>query len=248
MKNDPRILELATSPTATLDDILALSSARYPVAFETVSLGTMDIDILQIADLPAHIDSLVERARPGEKVVLPFWAKLWPASFPLAVLLSRLTPAPGANLLELGAGVGLCGLTGAKRGYGALITDIEPEALLFARAAILKNGLDHTAKVEYLDMARSMPDDRFDVIVASEALYIPELHEPLAGLLAGAIKRKAGAQALLSCDRCREAAPFFAKAQQDFLIQRTQSTCRSDSGESQTCVLYRMRSKLDAKA
>lgn len=246
MKNDPRILELAKSPTATLDDVLALATSRYPVAFETVSLGTMDLDILQISDLSAYIDRLVEVARPGEKVSLPFWAKLWPASFPLAVLISRMAPAPGASLLELGAGMGLCGLAGAKRGYVTLITDIEPEALLFARAAILKNGLDHTSKVEYLDMARSMPDGRFDVIAASEALYIPELHEPLAGLLAGALKREPGAQALLSCDRCREAAPFFAKAQQDFTIQRTQSTCRSDSGESQTCVLFRMRSKPDA--
>jgi len=51
---------------------------------------------------------------------------------------------------------------------------------------------------------------------------------------------------LLSCDQCREAAPFFERASRDFRIQRTQSVCRSDSGESKTCALYRLRSPTDA--
>ncbi|MFP5220780.1 MAG: class I SAM-dependent methyltransferase [Acidobacteriota bacterium] len=246
MKSDPRILELALDPAGRLDDIMALAQARYPVLFETVGLGGMDIDLLQIEDLPGYIDRLVETARPGEKIVLPFWAKLWPASFPLAMLASRQDPAPGKSLLELGAGLGLCGLAAAKKGIHALITDIEPEALLFIRASILKNGLDGVARTGLLDMGDARLDESFDVIVASEALYLPQLHEPLAAFLAGHLKPGQDSQVLLSCDRCREAAPFFSRVQQDFLIQRTQSTCRSDSGESQTCVLYRMRSRINA--
>ena len=246
MKSDPRILNLALDPGARLDDVLALAQARYPVVFETVNLGGMSIDLLQIEDLPGYIDRLVETSRPGEKIVLPFWAKLWPASFPLAMLASRIAPATGARLLELGAGLGLCGLAAAKKGIQALITDIEPEALLFIKASILKNGLGSVASAGLLDMGDARLDDSFDVVVASEALYLPQLHEPLAEFLAGHLKPGGNSQILLSCDRCREAAPFFARVQQDFLIQRTQSTCRSDSGESQTCVLYRMRSRIDA--
>ncbi|WP_051271720.1 class I SAM-dependent methyltransferase [Fundidesulfovibrio putealis] len=246
MTSDPRILELALDPASRLDDILALARSRYPVVFETVSLGGMDIDLLQIEDLPGYIDRLVETARPGEKIVLPFWAKLWPASFPLAMLAARTTPSPGKRLLELGAGLGLCGLAAAKKGIDSLITDIEPEALLFIRASILRNGLDAVARAGLLDMGAARLDDSFDVIVASEALYLPLLHEPLADFLVSHLKPGQDSHVLLSCDRCREAAPFFARVQQDFLIQRTQSTCRSDSGESQTCVLYRMRSRTNA--
>jgi len=86
----------------------------------------------------------------------------------------------------------------------------------------------------------------FTVIAASEALYIPELHAPLITLFQEHLEDAPGAQIVLSCDRCREAMPFFAKAQQDYRIQRTETTCRTDAGESQTCVLYRMLRRTDA--
>lgn len=245
MNADPRILELALAPEAALDDILALASARHPVRFETVTLGETSLELLQIVDLLAYIDRLVETARPGEKLTLPFWAKLWPASLPLAMLIARLSPRPGDKLIELGAGLGLCGLTGAMRGFHTLITDIEPEALLFARAAILKNGLDHTAKVGYLNIADARTQERFEVIAMSEALYLPALHEPLAAFLAAHLSDAPGAQALISCDRCREAAPFFAQASRNFTIQRTQASCRSGD-EAQTSVLFRMQKRRDA--
>jgi 2-polyprenyl-3-methyl-5-hydroxy-6-metoxy-1,4-benzoquinol methylase len=246
MTNTSRILETALSPTTTLDDILAFAGSRYPVGFETVTLGDLSLEMLQITDLPSYIDQLVETARPGEKVALPFWAKIWPASFPLALLASRLAPRNGATFLELGAGLGLCGLVAAKQGFKTLITDKEPEALLFIRACILKNNLAGMARPAYLDIAAPEIPDQFDVIACSEALYLPELHAPLARYLASHLSPVPDSQVLLSCDRCREAAPFFAQAQQDFLIQRTQTTCHSQSGESQTCVLYRMRSRANA--
>ncbi|MFZ5425411.1 MAG: methyltransferase [Thermodesulfobacteriota bacterium] len=246
MTTDPRALELALATDARLDDILALAGSRHPVHFETAALGGVEISVLQITDLPAYIDRLVETSRPGEKLTLPFWAKLWPASIPLAMLVSRLDPKPGAKLLELGAGLGLCGLAAAKRGFEALITDIEPEALLFIRASILKNGLEDKARAGFLDISKPPAGDIFDVIVGSEALYLPALHEPLAALLKASLKPGPDCHVLLSCDRCREAAPFFARINQDFLIQRTQSTCRAGDGESQTCVLFRMRSRTDA--
>jgi len=246
MTNASRILETALSPTTTLDDILALAGSRYHVGFEPVALGGISLEMLQITDLPGYIDQLVETARPGVKVTLPFWAKIWPASFPLALLASKLSPDSDSTFLELGAGLGLCGLVAAKRGYKTLITDKEPEALLFIRACILKNNLSGMARPGFLDIAAPENQDQFDVIACSEALYLPELHSPLASFLASHLRPGPDGQVLLSCDRCREAAPFFAQAQKDFQIQRTQSTCRSESGESQTCVLYRMRRRSNA--
>ena len=102
------------------------------------------------------------------------------------------------------------------------------------------------ARPAALDIATPDTEERFDVIACSEALYMPELHAPLANFLASHLSPGPASQVLLACDRCREAKPFFARAQQDFLIQRTQSTCRSETGESQTCVLYRMRSRANA--
>jgi len=246
VKSDPRVLELALSEESRLEDILALASSSYSVSFETVALGPLSIDLLQISDLSAYIDRLAARSAPGEKLVLPFWAKLWPASLPLAMLAAGLSPRPGRSVLELGAGLGLCGLAAAMRGCEATITDIEPEALLFIRASILKNGLENAARAALLDMRGGGLAKTFDVILASEALYLPSLHEPLRELMLRQLAPAPDAQVLLSCDHCREAATFFALAQQNFRIQRTQTTCRADSGDSQTCVLYRMTRRTDA--
>jgi len=244
--SDASFLKAVLEPSARLDDLLALANARYPVSFETVGLGSMDIDLLQITDLPGYIDRLVDTSPPGAKITLPFWAKLWPSSFPLAMLLARLAPTPGARLADLGAGLGLCGLAAAKAGYSSLITDIEPEALLFIRASILKNGLENNARAGLLDLAAPATEETFDTIVASEALYLPELHDPLVAFLSSNLTAQPASQVLLSCDHCREAASFFAKASRDFLIQRTQTTCRSSDGENQTCVLFRLRRRADA--
>ena len=62
-----------------------------------MALGSLSIDILQITDLPAYIDRLAARSAPGEKLVLPFWAKLWPASLPLAMLAAGLASRPGRS-------------------------------------------------------------------------------------------------------------------------------------------------------
>ena len=241
MNPDPRILAAATDPKTRLEDLLSLAQARYGVSFETVTLGSMSLDVLQINDLPAYIDRLAGAAAPGAGVSLPFWARIWPASFPLAMMAAKLTSRPGARLLEVGAGPGLCGLAGARAGFRTLITDSEPEALLFCRAAILKNGLDAVAETALLDVSRHSPEAVFDVILGSEILYLPALHEPIAALLDKALAPHAGAQALLCCDGCREAAPFFARASREFAIQRSPSLCRSDTGESQTCMLYRLQ-------
>uniref|UniRef100_A0A7C3W898 Methyltransferase n=1 Tax=Fundidesulfovibrio putealis TaxID=270496 RepID=A0A7C3W898_9BACT len=247
MHDNDRFLELAQAPDARLDDLLALARTRYDVSFDTAHLGGLDVELLQIADLNAHIDTLMERAAATrQKLTLPFWAKLWPSSLPLAMLALRLKPAPGDSFLETGAGLGLCGLAAAIRGFETVITDIEPEALLFIRASILKNGLEGKARAARLDIAGGSLGRRFTVIAASEALYIPELHAPLITLFQEHLEDAPGAQIVLSCDRCREAMPFFAKAQQDYRIQRTETTCRTDAGESQTCVLYRMLRRTDA--
>lgn len=241
MNADFRILAAATGPQSRLEDLLALANARYGVRFETVHLGSMALDVLQIEDLPAYIDHLVGRAPAGEAVTLPFWAKLWPAAFPLAMLASQMAPGHQATLLEVGSGPGLCGLAFARAGFKTLMTDSEPEAVLFCRAAILKNGLEALADAALLDISRHSPETCFDVIVASELLYLPTLHEPLTALLKKSLRPEAGAQALLSCDGCREAAPFFAGASREFAIQRSRAVCRSDAGESQTCTLYRLQ-------
>ncbi len=244
MRDNQRLLTLATAPDARLDDLLALAQTLYPVHFEPVSLGEVAVDILQISDLSSHIDQLMARSSGQKKISLPFWAKIWPASFPMSLLLTRIDPASAPRLLEIGAGVGLCGLVAARRGFAVAITDIEPEALLFIRVSILKNGLEATARAVHLDFMTGSLEERFDAIVASEALYIPDSHEPLTKCLTTHLAP--GGQVLMASDIARPAPKFFAHASQHFAIQRMEAQYRGEDDQPKTSILFRMRAHTNA--
>lgn len=244
MSDDDRISTLATAPDARLDDLLALAATRYPVHFEPVRLGDTAIEVLQISDLPGFIDRLVARSPGQTKLNLPFWAKIWPASFPMSLLLTRMDPAKTPKLLEIGAGIGLCGLVAASRGFEATISDIEPEALLFIRASILKNGLDATARAIRLDFTAGRLEERFDTIVASEALYIPDIHVQLASCLRAHLAP--GGNVLMASDVARPAPKFFAHISQYCSIQRMEATYPGEDGNTKTSILFRMRESANA--
>jgi len=244
MSDDDRISTLATAPDTRLDDLLALAATRFQVHFEPLRLGDMAIDVLQITDLSAHIDRLMARATGQQKLNLPFWAKIWPASFPMSLLLTRMDPASGPRLLEIGAGVGLCGLVAARRGFAAAISDIEPEALLFIRASILKNGLEATARAVRLDFMAGRLEERFDTVMASEALYIPDSHEPLVDCLKTHLAP--GGQLLLASDIARPAPKFFAHASAHFAMQRMEANYPGEDGQTKTSVIFRMRARPNA--
>ena len=128
-------------------------------------------------------------------------AKLWRA----AVLLSReIAAAPhavaGARILELGAGVGLVGLTAAKCGAAAVVlSDFETPLLDALHASVRRNNLEHVARVVRLDWREELdgsdaaadafaslhlgggrhgdaaaslaPDETFDIVLGSDVLY-----------------------------------------------------------------------------
>ncbi|MGE4506722.1 MAG: methyltransferase, partial [Desulfovibrionaceae bacterium] len=117
-----------------LPELLAAAERAFgKVSFEPVRLGETTLEILQIADMPAYLDKLVDRARPGEPVDLPLWAKVWPSASIVSMFAMRMDFPAGARVLEIGAGTGLTGLALAGRGLSVTLTDIDPGALLFCR-------------------------------------------------------------------------------------------------------------------
>ena len=240
MPSPPALAKLLTDQDATLDSLLAAANSICEVCFESVSLGGVDVEVLQIVDMPAYVDHLAARATDGKPLHLPFWAKLWPAALPMAMLLSR-TPELPKNLLEVGAGVGLCGLAAAKRGVPSLITDIEPEAVLFIRAAIVKNGLSQSARAEVVDFTATRLPERFDTVAASEALYLPQTHTGLLDFLTAHLSDSPTAQALLSCDDVRRPDAFMRLAAPTFRIQRMGASRTDSDGNVQPSTIYRLR-------
>ena len=148
-------------PDASLDELLALARSRYDVVFEPVSAGGVQIEVLQIANMRELLDKAVEERKLSLET-LPLWAKIWPASVILGHMLRHLPPA-GHSVLEIGAGLGVTGLVAAALGFErVLISDINEDALLFARINVLKNGLEGRAEVRRVDILTDGPNERGD--------------------------------------------------------------------------------------
>jgi 2-polyprenyl-3-methyl-5-hydroxy-6-metoxy-1,4-benzoquinol methylase len=138
----------------TLEGLLATARERYDVIFEKVTVGKYELEILQLSDMMVHIDDLAEQANGETRLELPFWARIWPSSILLSYYIQRMDPAAGVSMLEIGGGIGVCGLFAARHGFKVTISDINEDALLFARINVLKNGLQDRAQVCRVDFTK----------------------------------------------------------------------------------------------
>lgn len=211
---------------APLDELLDWANAAYGVAFEPLRMDDVRLEVLQIADVPAHVEHLAAAAE-GRGVELPLWSKVWPAALLTSHFLHRLPPRPGRPLLEIGAGVGVCGLFAAALGHEVLLTDVNPDALRFARINVLHNGLADRAAVARASFAGDVLPRRFARILGSEVLYLEPLHVPLLAFLKTHLAADPEAEAILSCNYIRDHQSFLDLAGRDFAVQTATIGCKS---------------------
>ncbi|WP_428566818.1 MAG: class I SAM-dependent methyltransferase [Solidesulfovibrio sp. DCME] len=235
---------------APLDNLLDQARSRYDVRFEPVTIDGQTLEILQIADLEALLDRLVATAGTGP-IELPYWAKIWPAAMLLAHFLPHLGPGEGRSLLELGAGLGICGLFAAKRGFRTLITDIHPDALLFAKINILQNGLADTADVARADFSADRLGRRFDVVLGAEVLYLEDLYRGLSKFLLAHLAADPAAEVVLAKDYTRKATRFLGLADREFHIAERvvgykETNPENGEPERKLCQIFRLRPRKQA--
>lgn len=211
-----------------LDELLAAISRSYEVAFETLTLDSASFEILDIRNMAAHLDHLIATKAIRQPLRdLPLWAKLWPGSLVLGRFLRKLEPQ-GKSLLELGCGIGGLCLVASQYGFSRILaTDISETALQFARANILRNGLEHAIATRRLDIqAAAGFCEKFDIIAAAEILYLDELHAPLLKLLARNLAP--GGKALFCTDIARLKPRFQKLAAKNFLVNEGRVAIKGD--------------------
>jgi len=230
---------------ASLEELLALARTEFgPVRFEDVRLGSVELKLLQIEDMPRYLETLVGRTRPGESVELPLWAKIWTPCLILGMFLQRFPIPAGAEVLEVGAGGGLCGLVAGVRGFTVTLTDLEPAALLFCRINVLRNGLEDRVTVQRADFTRDRLGKRFGCIVGCEVLYNDAVYAPLLEFLDAHLALEPGAEVLLALDQKRTGKGFFTRAQEQFRMRRKDVPyVDQDCGENTVTCLYRLERK-----
>lgn len=162
-----------------------------------VSLPGGTLDLL----VPAQPDRFLDDPdviRENERHdYMPYWAFLWPAALTMARGISTAPWSPGAEVLELGAGVGLVGLAAQLRGDRVTYSDYDRTALHVCRLNALRNGLPDPPTL-LLDWRSVTPEaaaaetaaasagrhiSRFPVVIGCEVTYDADMHEIILDVL-----------------------------------------------------------------
>lgn len=205
-----------------LDALLTRIGERFRVAFAPLVYGETTLRVLDVANMTEILDRIAASGGVKDPLKeLPLWAKIWPGSFVLETYLRKKTEPAGRSLLELGCGCGVLSLLAARLGFSRVVaSDLEEEALLFARANVLENGLDgkvEVARVDVREPGSRAIDGRFDFIAASEILYLDDLHTPLLKFVERHLAE--GGQAVFCTDMARGKPRFAKKAAKRFKVQ-----------------------------
>ncbi len=209
---------------------------RYPITWSELSLGEVRLRLPELADPVAY---LRERLKDPGGSDLPYWNKLWPAALGLAGMIASNPAMVRGRVIELGAGMGVVGLVAAAVGHEVVITDVEPDALEFARAAAEANDLAARVQVRSLDWLNP-PESlgRFETLLGAEILYSRSTYPALARLIEQLLAP--GGVAYLSHERRPFEISFFAIASESFRIGRKVIPMQGASAEAVDVFIYRL--------
>jgi predicted nicotinamide N-methyase len=166
----------------------------------------------------------------------PLWAKIWPASWVLAVYLAGMPVASTRKILEIGAGIGLVSIVAASFGHRITTTDSNPDALQFARANAIINGCPQLP-IRALDWNNPQVRETVDCIVASEVTYKKDDIQPLLRVFKSCLQ-PAG-EVILTGEIKRVSKDFYQQMASNFKIRAQKKVLRSD-GEEIAVFLLRM--------
>ncbi|NPB09030.1 MAG: methyltransferase [Thermodesulfobacteria bacterium] len=184
-------------------------SKRYNLELEPLNIRGREILILK----PANIEELIPEDPFKDLQNFPFWAKIWEASLVLADFIA--TVKPQGRILELGAGLGVVGLTAAAFGHEVVITDYEEECLDFVRLNAALNQLENVT-VARLDWRNPEDLGKFQIIVGAEIVFSGRYFETLLELFKKYLAPGGAVYLAHDKERMRTLAPFLYMAEKEF--------------------------------
>ena len=159
------------------DQLYQYLSRKYGLEAATVDIGGRTWRLFRVGDIDAVLDAALDGADPDGQT--PYWAELWPSALAMGEWLATLDDLEGADVLELGCGLGLPGMIARKQGARVRLTDHVPDALRFAELHVLSN-LGTDAGFALLDWTHPPFDQPpADILIASDLIYEEQLCEPL---------------------------------------------------------------------
>lgn len=227
-----------------VEKLLDIAARKFgPVEFQAVSVGDSSFDVLQIKDMQAYIDKLMDKTRSGKTINLPLWAKIWPSSLVMGFSLAKFPLKEGSRVLEIGGGASLGGLVMARRGFQVAFADKDPDALLFSRINALKNGLGDIVSCRLTTFTEDL-GDTYDCVTGCELLFDDTVFGRLAGFLDKILVEGSEGEVFLSLELKRSAQTFFTECSKGFNIMKSTATFKDqETGEDKPVNLFRFKRK-----
>ena len=195
--DDPAVLR------ATKQELEAALIARYDLRHELFEIAGQQFDMTVVRDSYALVDAIAPEVFAANER-LPYWADLWTSSVELARWCLTDPAVCGASVLEIGCGVGLAGIAAAKAGATVRMTDVDPEALQFARYNALNNLPESVVRASLttavLDWDAPGAIDPVDFVLGGDIIYERGTFDHLLDLLSLAL-RPLGVAVLTDPDR-----------------------------------------------
>jgi predicted nicotinamide N-methyase len=180
--------------------------------------------------VPSRIEDFIDPLDPLR--AFPLWVKIWPAAYVLAELLAATASDAGQQMIEVGGGLGLVSVVAASAGHRISFSEADPNALQFARANALLNGLPQLP-VLHLDWNSPSCAERFDVILGSELIYRRHDITPLLALFARLLAP--GGHILLAGEDRQSTCEFLIRSATAYRVERV-GTVRCPSLRSANAV------------
>jgi len=187
--------------------------------------------------MPRSIDRFIDQDNVFRD--FPLWSKLWEASWVLADYVARMPQRPESRLLEVGAGMGMVSIVGASFGHHFTLTEINSDALNFARANARLNQCPDL-EIKALDWNHADMGCRFDRIIGSELVYQEASFQPLMNLFKTLLKPDG--EIILTAGIRTPSMSFFKQMQPFYHLDARIKTLRSSDDETKI-LLCRMTPK-----
>ncbi len=187
--------------------------------------------------LPKTIDRFIDPSDVMNN--FPLWTKIWEASGVLAGYIADMPVEKDKSFLEIGAGVGVVGISAAKAGHRVTLTEYNPDALNFAKANAVKNNCRDLI-IEKLDWNAPHLTGRFDCIMGSELVYKETNITPLFNLFKKYLKPDG--EIILAESVKETGLTFWRRMQEYFDIKVNKQTLTSNS-DKMHIVIFKMKFK-----
>ncbi len=125
-----------------------------------------------VDDPDALLDHITEAEYYANDERMPYFGTIWPAAESLAAKVLAGPPLDGMRVLDLGCGLGACGLAAARRGARVTFLDWEPRSLKIVEANA-RAQVPPLPSIERVvaDWRKPPPMEPFDLVLGADVLY-----------------------------------------------------------------------------